>query len=106
VTSDKNAGKLRKLKDTTGNYLYQPALTAGSQDMFNGRPIVSDDGIPDDKILFGDLSKYRVRFAGALRVDRSVDAKFTSDQIVYRFLQRADGLLIDQTAVKVMTIGA
>lgn len=106
VVSDKNAGKLRKLKDTTGNYLYQPALTAGAQDMFNGRPIVSDDGVPDDKVLFGDLSKYRVRFAGALRVDRSVDTKFTSDQIVYRFLQRADGLLIDQTAVKVMTIGA
>ncbi|MEV8015639.1 phage major capsid protein [Streptomyces sp. NPDC086554] len=106
LVSDKNAAKLRKLKDSTGQYLWQPSLQVGIPDTFNGRPITSDDGIPDDKIVFGDLSKYRVRFAGALRVDRSVDAKFATDQIVYRFLQRADGLLVDQTAVKVMTIAA
>jgi HK97 family phage major capsid protein len=61
--------------------------------------------VPDDKVLFGDLSKYRIRFAGPLRVERSLDAKFTTDQVVYRFIQRADGLLVDELSAKVLTIG-
>jgi HK97 family phage major capsid protein len=106
VVSDKVAAQMRKLKDANGQYLWQSALTAGNPDLFNGKPVLTDDGIPDDKVLFADLSKYRIRFAGSLRVDRSVDAKFDTDQIVYRFLQRADGLLVDQRSAKVLTVGA
>ncbi|WP_327253163.1 phage major capsid protein [Streptomyces sp. NBC_01244] len=104
VVSDKRAAQMRKLKDGQGQYLWQSALTAGAPDLFNGKAVETDEGAPDNKVLFADLSKYRVRFAGALRVDRSIDAKFESDQIVYRFLQRADGLLVDQRAAKVLTV--
>lgn len=106
VVSDKTAAKMRKLRDGNGQFLWASGLVAGAPDTFNGKPVLTDDGVADDKVVFADLSKYRVRFAGPLRVDRSVDAKFTSDQIVYRFLQRADGLLIDQTAAKVLTVTA
>ncbi|MBJ6623596.1 phage major capsid protein [Streptomyces sp. DHE17-7] len=104
VVNDKVAAQMRKLKDANGQYLWQSALTAGAPDLFNGKSVQTDTAVPVDKVMFGDLSKYRVRFAGPLRVDRSTDIKFMNDQVVYRFLQRADGLLVDQNAAKVLTI--
>nr|NP_955755.1 gp36 [Lomovskayavirus C31] len=104
VVNDLRAAQMRKLKDANGQYLWQSALTVGAPDTFNGKVVETDDGMPADKVLFADLSKYRVRFAGSLRVDRSVDAKFSTDQIVYRFLQRADGLLVDARGAKVLTV--
>ncbi|WP_330174555.1 phage major capsid protein [Streptomyces sp. NBC_01498] len=105
VVSDKVAAQMRKLKSTDGQYLWQSSVIAGAPDTFNGRPVLTDVGVPDTKVTFGDLSKYTVRLAGPLRVERSIDLKFLSDQIVYRFLQRADGLLLDERAVKVLTVG-
>lgn len=105
VVSDKVAAQMRKLKDGQGQYLWQSSVIVGGPDTFNGRPVLTDVGVPDNKVTFGDLSKYTVRMAGPLRVERSVDLRFLTDQIVYRFLQRADGLLVDERAVKVLTVG-
>ncbi|MFB7860595.1 phage major capsid protein [Streptomyces sp. NPDC056069] len=105
VVSDKVAAQMRKLKSTDGQYLWQSSVIVGGPDTFNGRPVLTDVGVPDTKVTFGDLSKYTVRLAGPLRVERSVDLKFLNDQVVYRFLQRADGLLVDERAVKVLTVG-
>ncbi|MER5629583.1 phage major capsid protein [Streptomyces nitrosporeus] len=105
VVSDKVAAQMRKLKSADGQYLWQSSVQVGAPDTFNGRPVLTDVSVPDAKVTFGDLSKYTVRLAGPLRVERSVDLKFLSDQIVYRFLQRADGLLVDERAVKVLTVG-
>jgi HK97 family phage major capsid protein len=104
VVSDKSAAQMRKLKDSYGQYLWQSAVTLGAPDTFNGRPVLTDVGVPDDKVLFADLSKYRIRFAGPLRVERSLDVNFKSDQVVYRFIQRADGLLVDELSAKVLTV--
>jgi HK97 family phage major capsid protein len=106
VVADKTAALMRKLKDANGQYLWASGLVAGAPDTFNGKPVLTDDGVPETKVLFGDLSKYRVRLAGPLRVERSVDYKFLNDQVVYRFIQRADGLLVDERSAKVLTIGA
>jgi HK97 family phage major capsid protein len=105
VVADKTAAQMRKLKDGMGQYLWQSAVTVGAPDTFNGRPVLTDVGVPDDKVLFADLSKYRIRFAGPLRVERSLDVAFKTDQIVYRFIQRADGLLVDELSAKVLTVG-
>nr|BEK66837.1 phage major capsid protein [Kitasatospora purpeofusca] len=104
VVSDATAAKMRKLKNADGQYLWQNALTAGAPATFNGAPVLTDTGMPDDKVFFGDLSKYTVRLAGPLRVDRSLDVNFKNDQIVYRFIQRADGLLVDERSAKVLTM--
>src|SRR5690606_19624030 len=104
VVNDLRAAQMRKLEDANGQYPWQSGLTGVAPDPVNGKPVETDDGMPVDKVLFADLSKYRVRFAGSLRVDRSVDAKFSTDQIVYRFLQRADGLLVDARGAKVLTV--
>jgi HK97 family phage major capsid protein len=104
IVADLTAAKMRKLKATDGTYLWQSAVTAGAPDTFNGKVVATDDGMPANKVLFGDLSKYRIRLAGPLRVERSADYKFMNDQIVYRFIQRADGLLVDERATRVLTV--
>ena len=104
VVSDLTAAKMRKLKAADGTYLWSSSVIAGAPDTFNGKPVLTDDGMPNDRVLFADLSKYRVRMAGPLRVERSVDYKFLNDQVVYRFIQRADGLLVDERSAKVLTV--
>ena len=58
---------IRKLKDgTTGNYLWQPAYTAGQPETILGRPVVEAVDMPDigtaaEPIIFGDMeSAYRI----------------------------------------------
>ena len=58
---------IRKLKDgTTGNYLWQPAYTAGQPETILGRPVVEAVDMPDigtaaEPIIFGDIeSAYRI----------------------------------------------
>lgn len=104
VVNDLRAAQMRKLKGADGQYLWQSSIQVGAPDTFNGKAVETDEGMPVDKVLFADLSKYRVRFSGPLRVDRSTDVKFSTDQIVYRFLQRADGLLVDTRGAKVLTV--
>jgi HK97 family phage major capsid protein len=106
LVSDNTVKIMRKLRDANGQFLWANGLTAGAPGSFNGYTVLEDPGVANNKVAFGDLSKYRVRMAGGLRVERSVDIKFMNDQIVYRFLQRADGLLVDQTAVRVLSTTA
>lgn len=57
--------KLVKVKDTNGNYIYQPALTAGMPQTILGYPVTLNDVAPtiaadSYSILFGDMSAYHV----------------------------------------------
>ncbi len=56
---------IRKIKDTTGNYLWQPSLREGSPSTLLGRPIIEAIDMPDIEadafpIVFGDWSGYRI----------------------------------------------
>ena len=65
LISDSALKLLRKLKDSTGQYLWQPALSSGTPDTLLGRPVIE---VPDKPgttaiagttaITFGDLSYY------------------------------------------------
>jgi HK97 family phage major capsid protein len=106
IVRDGTMAVLRKFKDTTGQYMFQPALVAGSPDMFNGKPIYTDPFMPAistgaKSVVFGDLSQYFVRLAGGVRFERSDDFAFNTDLVTFRALLRGDGVLVDQTgAVK------
>lgn len=106
IVRDATMAVFRKLKDTTGQYLFQPALVAGSPDVFNGKPIYTDPFVPAittgaKSVIFGDISQYFVRLAGGVRFERSDDFAFNTDLVTFRALLRGDGVLVDQTgAVK------
>lgn len=109
VFNDLVAAAIRKLKNaTTGDYMWQPGLQAGAPDTLLGKPVLTDPGMASSIAagnliaLFGDLRGYVVRFAGALRIERSDEYAFDTDQSTFRFLQRADGVLRDTNAVTVV----
>lgn len=103
---DATMAKVRTIQDTTGQYLFQPSLVAGTPDTLIGKPLYSDPFMPAQatgakSVAFGDLSQYFVRLAGGVRFERSDEFAFGNDLITFRALLRGDGVLVDQTgAVK------
>lgn len=112
LMADATTGTVRKLKDTTGQYLWQPSLAAGTPDIFLGKPIYNDPNMPAvavsaKSVAFGDISKYFVRLVNSIRFERSDDVNFATDQVVFRCIIRGDGALVDRTgAVKHFAGGA
>lgn len=106
IMADAAIANARKLKDTTGQYLWQPATQVGQPDLLLGKPLftdayVSNPGLGAKPFGFGDVSRYWVRFVNSLRIERSEHALFGSDQVAFRGVLRADGILTDASAFKV-----
>lgn len=106
LMKDTSVGALRKVKDTTGQYIWQQGLVAGAPDMILGKPVLTDPFMPATgllakSVLFGDFSRYFVRLAGGIRFERSDEYAFNTDLVTFRALLRGDGALIDTSgAVK------
>ena len=84
-------GGLRKIKASDG----QPIFTYNAQDRASmsilGYSVVLNDYVPDDTILLGDFSYYRMNFSQAPTIEASREAGFISGKTVYRGLAVADG---------------
>jgi len=96
-------GGMRKLKDNSGQYLYQVGV--GQPDSFAGFPIFENAAMAAQatsakSVIFGHLPSYKVRMAGGLQVASSTDYAFNKDQTFYRFLMRVDGDLTHAGHVK------
>lgn len=99
---------IRKLRDSTGRYVFDAAVIpgSGSAGTLLGRPVYTDPTVPAlgvsaKSILFGDIGRYWVRQVGGLRFERSEDFAFDRDTITFRAVARLDGALVDTTgAVK------
>lgn len=106
MMADTTVGKVRKLRDTVGQYLWQPSLAIGVPDTLLGKPVYVDPFVPTaalgaKSVIFGDFSQYFVRLAGGVRFERSDEFSFDKDLVTFRALLRADGALVDLTgAVK------
>ena len=110
IMNDATLKEVRQLKDSNNQYLWQPSLQLGNPDALLGSPVATDPNIETiataKKVMaFGDMSKYFIREAGGIQVDRSVDYAFANDLVTYRFIYRADGDLMDSNAVKRMVMG-
>jgi HK97 family phage major capsid protein len=107
----KSIGAVRKLKDTAGNYVFSPALSADKRDLVLGYEVYENPGMADPatsakSVLFGHLPSYYVRTVGGIRVDRSDDYAFQNDLISFRITMRTDGNLIQTSHVKYFAGGA
>jgi HK97 family phage major capsid protein len=96
-------GKMRKLKDTAGNYLYQVGV--GYPDTFAGFRVIENPHMADvatsaKSVLFGDLSSFKVRVAGGIQVASSQDYAFNTDLTTWRFLIRLDSDLTHASHIK------
>lgn len=106
VMNDNTILAVRRLKDTTGQYLWQPALVAGQPDMILGRPVFADPHMPlmssasSSVILFGDFGGYFIRDVTPIRFERSDDFAFGNDLVSFRAIYRTDGKQGDVNAIK------
>ena len=96
---------VRKLKDSYGQYLFSPSLSADTRDMLLGYPIYENPAMAAPatsakSVIFGHLPSYFVRTVGGLRLDRSDDYAFQNDLITFRATMRVDGNLIQTSHVK------
>ena len=101
----KSIAAVRKLKDSYGRYLFDPALSAEKRDLIGGyqvfeNPAMADPGLGAKSIIAGDLSAYYVRSVGGVRLDRSDDYAFGSDLTTFRFTFRVDGNLPQTSHIK------
>lgn len=111
VMEDSTAGYLRTLKDSYGQYLWQPGLTLGTPDTILGKRVVIEPympalGLNNKSIAFGDLAAYFARVVRGIRFEQSLDFAFNSDQVAFRCVLRADGTLVDQTGAVKHFVGA
>lgn len=106
LMKDSTLKLIRKLKDTTNQYLWQPGLVPGAPDTLLGRPVVTDPTMPAattglKSILFGDFKRYyTVRVVRGVLFERSDDYAFANDLVTFRAILRTDGKVLDTTAVK------
>lgn len=107
MMKDATMGAVRKLKDTTNQYLWQPSIQVGVPDTLLGKPVYTDPNVAAvalsaKSVIFGDFSAYFVRLAGGVRFERSDEFAFNADLVTFKAVVRGDGILADQTgAVKV-----
>lgn len=96
---------VRKLKDTTNQYIWQPSLQVGQPDTLLGFPVyenpdIAATGTGARSVIFGDASSYYVRQVRGIEVARDDSVGFVSDLITFRVTWRGDGNLPDTAAVK------
>ena len=107
---DSTLEKIRKLKDDTKNYLLTPSLVAGEPDRLLGYPIYTSAFFPANNTsgaviaAFGDFSRYVIadRAVRTFKPLRELYAE--SDLTGYLMVERIDGLLIDNKAVKILKL--
>lgn len=103
MANGSSIGKMRKLKDDAGNYLY--SVNVGQPDTFAGysvieNPAVASTGTAAASVLFGHFPSYKVRVAGGIQVATSTDYAFNTDVTTFRVMMRVDGDLTHQSHVK------
>lgn len=110
--NDSTLQALRKLKDGDGNYLWQqPDVRAGAPAMLLGfeydiNQDMADVGTSNDPILFGNFNRYIVRRVKEFTIRRLVERYADFHQIGFVGFGRFDGELIDDSAVKKLTMAA
>ncbi len=103
---DATIASMRKLKDNSNQYLWQPSIQVGAPETLLGKPVYTDPnvaavGLGAKSVIFGDMSTYFVRMVNGVRFERSDDYAFNTDLVTFRAILRADGALVDTTgAVK------
>jgi len=110
AANEQTVMKLRMLKGTDGQYIWQPAVTMGTPDMLLGRPVYVSSYIPTTEagakaLIFGDFSYYWIGDRRGRTFERLNELFAVTDQVGFKATQRVDGKLILPEAVKVLQMG-
>lgn len=107
VMNDATVKAIRKLKDTTGQYLWQPSIQAGTPDTILNRPLYTSAYVPviaagAKTVVFGDFSYYWVADRQGRVFKRLNELFAATGQVGFIATQRVDGKLILPEAIQVL----
>lgn len=107
VANDLTVKSLRKLKDSNGQYLWQPSIVAGTPDTILGRPVYVSAYMPQiaayaKAMAFGDFSYYWIADRQGRTFERLQELFSATDQVGFKATQRVDGILTLPEAVQVL----
>ena len=107
ITADSTLAQIRKLKDGTGQYIWQPALTAGEPDRLLGYPVYTSAFVPavaagQPVMAFGDFSYYNIGDRGTRSFAALHELYAGVGQVAFVAKERVDGKLILPEAVQVL----
>ena len=107
VMNDATVKSIRKLKDGSGQYLWQPSITAGTPDTILNRPVYTSSYVPTiaagaKTIAFGDFGYYWIADRQGRSFKRLNELFATTGQVGFMATQRVDGKLILPEAIKLL----
>jgi HK97 family phage major capsid protein len=107
ITNDTTVKAVRKLKDTTGQYLWQPSVREGAPDTLLGKPVYTSAFMPAiaasaKTMAFGDFSYYWIADRQGRIFKRLNELYATTGQIGFIATQRVDGKLTLAESVQVL----
>lgn len=107
IVADSTMAVIRKLKDGTGNYLWQPALTSGEPDRLLGYAVYTSAYMPTvaagkPVIAFGDMSYYNIGDRGTRSLAALHELFAGVGQVAFVAKERVDGKLILPEAVQIL----
>ena len=107
LLNDATVKQIRKLKDSTGQYLWQPSLVAGTPDTILGRPVKTSAFMPTaaagaKTIAFGDFKYYWIADRQGRTFKKLSELYAANGQVGFMGTQRVDGKLILPEAIKVL----
>lgn len=110
IMNDKTLATVRKLKDDTGAYIWQPALTAGEPDRLLGYLVYTSAYAPTVEagkpaIAFGDYSYYNIGDRGVRSFSELRELFAGNGMIAYVCKERVDARLTLPESVQLLVIG-
>jgi HK97 family phage major capsid protein len=105
MANGSSIGAMRKLKTSSGDYVFVPSLQPGTPDTILGYPLIENPAMASigsgaKSVIAGHFPSYYVRSVGGLQVARSDDYAFANDLVTLRFTWRVDGNLPQTGHVK------
>ncbi len=109
IMNDSTIKAIRKLKNQTGDYLWQPSVQAGQPDRLLNRPLYTSTFMPEIEggaktILFGDLGYYWVADRQGRSFKRLNELFAPTGQVGFLASERVDGKVILPEAIKVLAM--
>lgn len=108
IARDATHASLRKLKDSDGQYLWQPSVQSGEPDRLMGYPIYADPAVAAVAatavtVGFGDVNRaYTIRDAGGFAIKFLEERYADTDQVAWRVKLRTDAKIVDAAAFKTL----
>lgn len=115
IVNSKTELAMRLLKDSNGQYLWQPSLQQGRPATFAGYPVYNQEDIPQipaagtaaDVAIFGDIrSGYRIIDRLGMTVQRLIELYAESGLVGFKVHYRVGGGVIRPDALRILRVPA